>query len=76
MKVQEVFKSNSLEKFLKNMLTTFFITLTLACINFGSNANFLYLWMRSWGVAALISNSFTFFIFPNKYIRICRQYFN
>ncbi|MHC0447813.1 DUF2798 domain-containing protein [Flavobacterium sp. DG2-3] len=66
MQVKEVIIKKSFRKILKNLITTFFITLTLAYTNYGESNNFIFLWMRSWVIAALISNLFSIFIFSNK----------
>jgi len=54
---------NNLVSVLRNLITTFFITLTLAWLNYNNNPNFLAIWLRSWLIAGLISNLFSLVIY-------------
>ena len=38
-----------------SLVTTFFVTIVLASINIGFTDRFLYIWLRSWGVAFIIA---------------------
>ncbi|KGO87003.1 hypothetical protein Q765_08585 [Flavobacterium rivuli WB 3.3-2 = DSM 21788] len=57
--------SGNLKIVLRNCTVTFFITLVLAGINCNDKSLFVFFWMRSWLVAAAISNFFAFVIFSN-----------
>jgi hypothetical protein len=57
--------SGNIKVVLRNCTATFFITLVLAGINCSDKSVFVFFWMRSWLVAGLISNFFSFIIFSN-----------
>ena len=58
-------KGNNLKIVVRNCIVTLFITLVLAGINCNNKSVFLFFWMRSWLVASLISNAFSFIIFSD-----------
>lgn len=60
MKTKSLNWSKSSKLIFKNLFITFFITLTLAFINCTDMSKFLFFWMRSWIVAGLIANFFSF----------------
>lgn len=66
MRIARLYRRKRFTPFLQNWTTTFFITLTLASINCADPSHFLLFWMRSWLIAGVISNVFSFLIFPGK----------
>ena len=66
MRIAGLYSRKSKILVLQNLTTTFFITLTLASLNCADKSVFLFFWMRSWMVAGLISNFFSFVVFSKN----------